>query len=186
MENQNQDRIVRKIDVASLTPAPLQLIQYAYLKATNDVVFGVVSDHASLHKFTRSIHHIEIDNSNTTHDDVCGLGTLRYCHTPLRMTINEKIVCWDPPLVYGYQIRNFQTILPNHLGLVLTEPINDGHTLLTWRTYFDGVMVGGQFAKVSLGIILPDLVSNIVKHFGGRIVTAKEAEALLPASNISI
>lgn len=185
MLNQQTDRIVRGVDVDRITSAPLQLIQYAYLEAPHDVVFDVVSDHASLHKFTMSISNIDIDNSNSDAQNACGVGTLRFCHTPLKMTINEKIVCWEPPFMYGYQIRNFQMILPNHLGLVLTEPTTDGHTLLTWRTYFDGKIVGGRFARVSLGIILPDLVSNLVKHFGGRLVSAKESEVLVSGSEVS-
>lgn len=183
MNNQNQDRIVRGCDVDSITAAPLQLVQHAYLGASNEEVFEVVSNHATLHKFTKTITHIDIDNSVSIVQNTCDVGTLRYCHTPLRMIINEKIVWWEFPFIYGYQILNFQTILPDHLGLVLTEPTVDGHTLLTWRTYFGGKMISERFARISLGIILPDLVGNITKHFGGRAVSASEANSLLLSSD---
>ena len=183
--NAKQHRVIRGFDVDCVTTAPLQLTQYAYLKASNDEVFTVVSDHASLHKFTKTIRHVEIDNSQTTTQNGCDVGTLRFCHTPARLTIQESIVCWQPPVMYGYKIKNFQLVLPNHLGLVLTEPIIDGHTLLTWRTYFDGKLVGGHFARITLGIILPDMVGNIANHFNGRLLTQQEAQTLSPSFNDS-
>ena len=180
LDNQQAQRLIRGFDVDSVTNAPLQLVQYAQLDASHESVFETVSDHASLHKFTRTIQHIDIDNSNTAVRQGCDIGTLRYCHTPLRMTIQETIVCWQPPLMYGYQIKNFQKVLPDHLGLVLTEPMGDSKTLLTWRTYFNGRMVGGYFARATLGLILPDLVNNLVAHFGGRVMSENEARGYAP------
>ena len=175
----NDTRVIHGFNIDSVTTAPLQLTQYAYLEASNVDVFEVVSDHASLHKFTKTIKHIDIDNAQSKSQNCVDVGTLRFCRTPAMLTIQESIACWQPPLMYGYMIRNFQTILPNHLGMVLTEPIANGHTLLTWRTYFNGKLIGGRFATLSLGIILPDLVGNIAKHFNGRSLTAAEAQEYL-------
>ncbi|MEO1444071.1 MAG: SRPBCC family protein, partial [Chloroflexota bacterium] len=157
MVTQYESRIVRGFDVDRITPAPLQLIQFAQLKAQHTAVFDVVSDHGALHKFTGTITHIDVDHTNTATGKECGVGTLRYCHTPLRMTIQESIVCWEPSMMYGYRIRNFQSLLPDHLGIVTTEPATNDTTLLTWRTYFHSKRVGGHFARVSLGVILPDM-----------------------------
>ena len=174
-------RVIHGFDIDSVTNAPLQLTQYAYLKTANIDAFQIVSDHGSLHRFTKTIKHVEIDNSQADSETEVGIGTMRYCHTPARLTIQETIVCWQPPLMYGYMIRNFQTLLPDHLGLVVTEPTEDGNTLLTWRTYFYGKMVGGGFARITLGVILPDLVGNIAKHFGGHLLTARQVPDYLSA-----
>lgn len=166
-------RVIHGFDVDTITTAPLQLSQYAYLHAGHQAVFDVVSDHASLHKYTLSIKRIEVLNINPD-DDTVGVGTLRSCYTPAGLTLRERIVCWQPGLMYGYVIDNFPVILPNHLSLVLTEPTCNGHTLLTWQTYFAGRMIGGTFARTTLGIVLPDLVKNLVKHFSGHVLTKSQ------------
>jgi carbon monoxide dehydrogenase subunit G len=170
MKEQNEQRIVNGFNVDAVTAAPLQLTQTARLNATVDEVFAIVSDHAGLHKWTPFISKVQLNCDDAATPG--GEGTLRYCKTPAGLTLHEKIVAWNPPHMYGYRIRNFQTLLPSHFGLVTVEPDGDGKALLTWRTYFESKMVGGMMARAMLNVVLPNLIGNLVKHFDGEMLSA--------------
>jgi len=130
----------------------------------------VVSDHAGMHRWTPVISKVQLDCGQAAVPG--GEGTLRYCLTPAGLTIQEKIVAWQPPTLYGYSVRNFQTLLPNHLGLITSEPDGSGGAILTWRTYFHSSRIGGPMARMALNVVLPNLVGNLVKHFGGEMIAA--------------
>ncbi len=183
---QKNTRVIRGFDIDSVTDAPLQLTEYAYLNADHKDVFAVVSDHASLHQFTLTISRVDVDNSLVQLPDEVGVGTMRYCHTPAGLTLHESIVTWQPPVMYGYMIRNFQMILPHHLGIILTEPTEKGKTLLSWNTYFDGRLIGGTFARITLGIILPDMVKNMAKHFDGQVIPKLRVRSYLASMDDTV
>lgn len=171
------NRIINGFSVDSVTKAPLQLMQYAVLNTSQTEAFKVVSDHEGMSEFTFSISKVQIDETDSK--TPCGEGTKRYCQTPVKFIIQEKIVCWQPPRMYGYAIQNCTAIMPNHLGLVQVEPVTDDTCILAWRTYFRGRLIGGVFARATLNTILPNLVENMATHFGGKLLSENELTQLL-------
>jgi len=171
-------RLINGFSVDTITRAPLQLIQYALLNTNQEKAFDLVSNHEGMAEFTISISKVEFDDSEAK--SPCGEGTKRFCRTPVKFIIEEKIVCWQSPRMYGYSIQNCTLILPNHLGLVQLEPVTDETCILIWRTYFDGRRVGGVFARTALNTILPNLVHNMASHFNGKSLNVKEVMQLLP------
>lgn len=175
-----KDRVVKGFNVDSVTDAPLQLVQHAFLKGSQKEVFDLVSDHEGMADLSFTISKVTLDESKS--ETPCGKGTKRFCRTPVRFVLEEEIVCWQPPEMYGYKVLNCEMIIPAHLGLVVIEKLSDDTSLLSWRTYFRGRMVGGLFARTTLGVVLPDLVSNIAARFNGRLLSPTEAEELLAAN----
>lgn len=171
-----KNRVVKGFKVDSVTDAPLQLIQHAFLKGSQKEVFDLVSDHEGMADLSFTISKITLDESKS--ETPCGKGTKRFCRTPVRFMLEEEIVCWQPPEMYGYKVLNCEMIIPAHLGLVVIEKLSDDTSLLIWRTYFRGRMVGGLFARTTLGVVLPDLVSNVAARFNGRLLSAAEAEEM--------
>lgn len=172
-----QTRMINGFSVDKVTRAPLQLIQYALLNTNQENAFALVSNHEGMAEFTYSISKVNFDDSQAK--SPCGEGTKRFCRTPVKFIIEEKIVCWQPPRMYGYSVQNCTLILPNHLGLVQIEPVTDNTCVLIWRTYFDGRKVGGVFARTALNTILPNMVYNMASHFDGKLLNDKEVKQLL-------
>ena len=172
-----KDRVVKGFNIDSVTDAPLQLAQYAFLNASQGDVFDLVSDHEGMADLSFTIAKVTLDESKS--ETPCGKGTKRFCRTPVRFVLEEEIVCWKPPEMYGYKVLNCEMIIPAHLGLVVIEKLSEDTSLLIWRTYFNGRIVGGLFARTTLGVVLPDLVSNVAARFNGRLLSPLEAEDLL-------
>ena len=172
-----EDRVVNGFEVDTITKAPLQLVQYALLKSSQKEVFDLVSNHEGMADLSFTIAKVTLDETEA--ESPCGKGTKRYCRTPVSFVLEEEIVFWKPPEMYGYKVLNCEMIIPAHLGLVVIEKISEDTSLLIWRTYFQGRIVGGLFARTTLGVVLPDLVSNIAKRFNGKLLSKIEAEELL-------
>jgi hypothetical protein len=171
------NRVIHGFAIDSVSDAPLQLAQYALLYASQQDVFELVSDHEGMSQHTFSLAKVSFDDSKAK--SACGEGTKRFCSTPVGFVIKEEIVCWQAPKIYGYAILNATTLLPQHLGLVQVEELDDHRTLLMWRTYFHGRMVGGLFARTALGVVLPDMVSNFAKVFKGTILRRDKVRRLI-------
>lgn len=161
-------------DVDHYTSAPLQLIQYALIPKNQAEVFALVSHHEGMAAFSFALSKVEIrvEDSSTT-------SQIRLCKTPVGFVLKEAIVHFQPPRMYAYRILNAAALLPNHLGVVHIEHLADQQSILVWRNYFTGQAIGGVFARISLGAIIPDMVSNMAAHFGGRILSTAELSSLL-------
>ena len=174
---QETNRVIHGFSIDTVTKAPLQLAQYAILNASQQEVFDLVSDHEGMAQYTFSLAKVSFDDSKAK--TPCGEGTKRFCSTPVGFVIEEKIVCWQPPKMYGYAVLNVESVLPNHLGVVQIEALDDKRTLLMWRTYFHGRLVGGIFARAALGAVLPDMVANFAKQFQGKVLKRNAVHQLV-------
>lgn len=162
---------VERVDVKSLTTAPMQAKVTARLDAAPAEVWAYVSDNKNLEEYGAAlgVEAVKLDTSNATAD---GVGVVRECSAMGGKSFRERVVYADPPYVFGYAAFENPLGLDDHLGLVIVRPAADGKTELEWRQYFNPAdpEAGGSM-EMKAKMMTAGLVAFFTKKYGGEVVT---------------
>jgi hypothetical protein len=158
-------RTVGTLNIDTVTSAPLRVITTARLDAPLVEVFAVIADHGGLSAWLPLIEQVQVDHSNAAVEG--GDGTVRSCTLQGGAILQETIIGFDPPHMYGYTIADGNAFgVQNHLGVVSLAADDRGNTILTWQQYFDhpeADMAAQQYSAAhDLGI------QGLIARFGGE------------------
>lgn len=168
-------RLVHGFNVDQHTSAPLKQFRQVKLLAPPGEVFAFVADHEGMSEWIPMMHRVSVDHSESANGPgQCGVGSMRYC-TIKPDTIAEKIVAWEPGVMYAYRVIDGQKGVPINggLGVVTFEPADDGDaTLLTWRIFYTPKKwsLKAKVMPAMVGFQLGGGLKNLTKHFGGSVI----------------
>ncbi len=162
------ERTVGKLKIHEVTQAPLRLARSAWLKASQEKVFGLVSHHEELSKLIPWVRSVTMDNSQAAVEG--GVGARRCCNFGNGLVLEETIVAWYPPYMYAYACAEETNPfgLTGHLGLVICEADGAKETILTWRHYFNHPNPAVMQEKMEGSLSLT--MQTLLNRFGGRLL----------------
>ena len=162
------ERTVGKLNIDEVTQAPLRLARSAWLKASQEKVFWLVSNPEALSKLIPWVRSVMMDNSQAVVEG--GVGARRCCNFGNGLVLEETIVSWHPPSMYAYacveETNPFG--LTGHLGLVTCEADSAEETILTWRHYFDHPNPAAMQEKMEDSLSMT--MQTLLNRFGGRVL----------------
>jgi hypothetical protein len=163
------------LNITRFTQAPLRLVQSVWLKASQEKVFSIVSNHNELEKLFPWIQSVSVDSSQA--DVEGGVGVRRCCNFGNGLVLEETIVGWNPPYMYAYACQDETNPfgLKGHLGLVTCQAdaedgtiLPEDGTILTWRQYFGHPNPQAMVEKMDGSLSIA--IQKLMNRFSGKLL----------------
>ncbi len=123
-------RVIDGLEIRS----PLRFSQSVVLSTPVETIFDLVSSHVHLCDLIPNLHSVHVEMGMS--EGAAGVGMVRWCDFGNDMWIEEKIVLWDPPNAFAYQIVAPNPFgLTDHLALIHCCPTDSG-SRLTWQQHY--------------------------------------------------
>ncbi|OAV45189.1 SRPBCC family protein [Lewinella sp. 4G2] len=145
------------------TNAPQQLRKTRLINAPIEEVWDVVANHGGMTEWMPMISHVELTKPNANGEFTEGCE--RECQFGPDL-LKEKIVFWDAPYGYAYQIADMH-LVKDHVGYIQLQPKGSG-TEVIWTQYF---YPNSNFAMnfVARQIMMPGVMSKALKNLGKQV-----------------
>lgn len=155
-------------DISQITKAPLRLAKSIWLKASQEKIFAIVSNHTELPSLFPWVQSVTVESSQAEVEG--GVGARRCCNFGNGLVLEETIVGWNPPQMYAYSCQDETNPfgLRGHLGLVTCQTDAEGGTILTWRQYFDHPNPQAMVEKMDGS--LSGAIQKLIDRFGGKVL----------------
>ncbi|MEM9547184.1 MAG: SRPBCC family protein [Bacteroidota bacterium] len=156
---------MKKFNPDDFTNAPRQLQKSRLINASKHKIWPIVADHKGMASWMPMIKHVDLVKQGVHKD--WGDGCERHCQFGPDL-LEEKIVFWDEPNGYAYQISDMH-LVKNHLGYISLESKGDG-TQITWTQYFKP---NGNFVKqiISKHIMMPFIMSRALANLERKVLS---------------
>ena len=157
-----------ELNISGFTKAPLRLLQSVWLRASQEKIFSIVSNHNELEKLFPWIQSVSVDSSQA--DVEGGVGARRCCNFGNGLVLEETIVGWSPPHGYAYTCQDETNPfgLKDHLGLVTCQTNDQAGTVLAWRQYFDHPNPQAMVEKMDGSLRMA--IQKLMNRFTGKLL----------------
>lgn len=153
----------RKFNPKQHTKAPEQLRKTRTIAAAIEEVWAIVADHGGMTQWMPMISHVELTKANAAGE--FSEGCERECQFGPDL-LKEKIVFWDAPYGYAYNIADMH-LVRDHIGYMQLESVPEG-TKLTWTQYF---YPNSNFAMnfIARRIMMPGVMTKALKNLAKKV-----------------